>query len=273
MFDFFIHKFVKRENVTFKLLLMGLMHRLHDIPLSWYFYWPFGFPAKNRKRLKALNNKYKGKRCFVIANGPSLKDIDFSLLKDEFTFGMNRIYLMKETNGFEPSCLSCGDTKTLIKAFHKDLDSLTIPCFFCFLDRKYFSKKDNQYFFNSKFSLGFTKDMAGRMAPGKTITYTILQFAFAMGFSEVYIIGKDHTYQVQSKANEENTVKEEDQNHFAKNYFLPGQKFDAPDHVMEEYAYRIAKDEFEKNNRKIYNATVGGKLEVFERVDFYSLFK
>jgi len=30
-------------------------------------------------------------------------------------------------------------------------------------------------------------------------------------------------------------------------------------------AYKIIKKQFEDNNRYIYNSTVGGKLEVFER--------
>jgi hypothetical protein len=30
--------------------------------------------------------------------------------------------------------------------------------------------------------------------------------------------------------------------------------------------YKRAKEVFEENGRKIYNSTVGGKLEIFERV-------
>lgn len=39
--------------------------------------------------LSELKDKYQGERCFVIGNGPSLRDTDVAKLKDEFTFGMN----------------------------------------------------------------------------------------------------------------------------------------------------------------------------------------
>jgi hypothetical protein len=38
-------------------------------------------------------------------------------------------------------------------------------------------------------------------------------------------------------------------------------------------AYRKARMTYEANDRIIQNATVGGKLEVFDRVDYNSLFK
>lgn len=38
-----------------------------------------------------LKNKYAGKRCFIIGNGPSLKTVDFSQLADEYTFTVNQL--------------------------------------------------------------------------------------------------------------------------------------------------------------------------------------
>jgi hypothetical protein len=40
-----------------------------------------------------------------------------------------------------------------------------------------------------------------------------------------------------------------------------------------EKAFRRARDIYEENGRRIFNATIGGKLEVFDRVNYYSLFK
>ena len=39
------------------------------------------------------NNFYKNKRkrCFILATGPSLLDVDLSLIKDEITIGVNAI--------------------------------------------------------------------------------------------------------------------------------------------------------------------------------------
>ncbi len=36
-------------------------------------------------------NAYKGKRCFIMGNGPSVKEINLELLKDEYVFGVNQV--------------------------------------------------------------------------------------------------------------------------------------------------------------------------------------
>lgn len=267
------YSLLKKKDITVKRIWAALCRRLSFIPDRLLFYCPWGFPGNNRKKLKEINNCHKGERCFIIANGPSLNQVDFKLLQNEITIGMNRIYLMKEQNGFMPTYLACVDKERLIKPFHKDMDGLGIPCFFPFKLRKFFSKTANQHFVLERFSPKFQTDASGPMGNGKTVTYTVIQLAFCMGFSEVYIIGKDHSFKTTEKAGVGVEVKGDDHNHFIKNYFLPGQKWDAPDFETEEYAYKIARDIFERAGRCIKNATVGGHLEVFERVDFQSLFQ
>ena len=44
--------------------------------------------------LSALKDQHRGKRCFILGNGPSLRHLDLGKLKNEITFGMNRFYLM-----------------------------------------------------------------------------------------------------------------------------------------------------------------------------------
>ena len=51
-------------------------------------------------RLAAYKDLHHGKRCFIIGNGPSLRELDLSKLRHEFTFGMNRIYLLFPELGF-----------------------------------------------------------------------------------------------------------------------------------------------------------------------------
>ena len=50
-----------------------------------------GVRWKKYEWLKQYKNKYDGKRCFIVATGPSLTVEDLSLLKNEITFGMNSI--------------------------------------------------------------------------------------------------------------------------------------------------------------------------------------
>ena len=48
------------------------------------------------------NNRFKnihsGERCFILGNGPSLKNVDLSLLADEFVFTVNNFAFI---DGFE----------------------------------------------------------------------------------------------------------------------------------------------------------------------------
>lgn len=262
-----------KKGITFSRICSAIWRRIKFLPDYFWFYMPFGFPYQNRKRLKSLNNSHKGERCFILANGPSLKKVNFDLLKNEFTFGMNRIYMMKDVNGFVPSCIACMDEDTLLYPFREDFDSLKIMSFFPFRDRKWFSKKENQYFFGSgRFSPKFQTDATENMGNGKTIAYLCIQMAFCMGFDKVYIIGKDHTYNVSARPGAKIDANNDNGNHFISGYYKAGTKWDAPDHETEEYAYVLARKEFEKYGRGIFNATEGGKLEIFERVDFNSLF-
>ena len=62
-----------------------------------------------------LKGKHRGKRGFIIGNGPSLKNTDLTKLEDEFTFGMNRIYLLFPELGFpvRATTIGLGIIKTL----------------------------------------------------------------------------------------------------------------------------------------------------------------
>ncbi len=264
---------IKREDIYLKRILLAIKGRLTQIPHVLLYYSPFKFYVENRNRLAKYQDIHKGKRCFVIANGPSLKNIDFNLLKDEYTIGMNRVYLMKEQNGFMPNYLACIDVKSQILQFHEEMDQLDIPCFFNFRLRHKFSKKRNQYFILGRFSSEFSTDITKkRFGNGKSVTYTAIQLAFQMGFSEVYLIGKDHFYKTKAAAGVGIKSDGNEDNHFIKGYYKPGQNWDAPDYASEEFAYKLAREAFEKSGRVIKDATIDGKLNVFEKIDFYSLF-
>lgn len=265
-------KSIKKEDLSFLRIINAIFRRIYYIPQRFIYYIPFGFYQRNRKNLKSFNNIHKGERCFIIANGPSLKHVDFSLLENEFTIGMNRIYLMKEQNGFTPNYLACIDEKSQINQFHEEFNKLEIPCFFNFKLRNKFSKLSNQNFVLGKFSQSFAKGISKAYGNGKSVTYTAIQLAFYMGFKEVYIIGKDHSYNTVQKAGTGIKSDGNDDNHFIKGYYKKGQNWDAPDLTGEEHAYKIAREKFEKNNRKIFDATVDGKLQVFDKIDFFSLF-
>ena len=63
-----------------------------------------------------------------------------------------------------------------------------------------------------------------------------------------------------------------DPNHFSGDYFGKGFRWNLPDLETSEMAYRMAREYFEKAGRKIVDATIGGKLTVFPKVGYDSLF-
>ncbi len=262
-----------RNDITIRRIVQAIIRRIYDIPQTITWYFPWGFAKLNKVKLMSFKNAHIGERCFILANGPSLNKIDFKLLENEFTFGMNRIYLMKEQNGFTPNYLVCIDKKSQLLQFNDDFDQLDIPTFFNWDLRKLFSKKNNQHFIKSKFSPKFSTDIIkDPLGNGKTVTYACIQLAYYMGFKEVYIIGKDHSYNTNEKAGTGIKSSGEEGNHFIKGYYKKGQNWDAPDYKSEEFAYKLSREAFEKCGRIIKDATIGGKLDVFEKVDFYSLF-
>ena len=265
---------LNRKDITAKRILQALLRRMADIPQLIAWYNPVGFAKSNRQRLKELRNAHSGYRCFVVANGPSLKHVDFSKLKNEYTIGMNRIYLMDDMNGFVPNYLVCIDKKCQLLQFTKEYDQTQMPSFYNWDMRGLFSKSDNQIFIKIKYSPKFSKDVVKeRMGNGKSVTYACIQLAFYLGFEEVYLIGKDHSYNTDEKVGVGVESTGEEGNHFIKGYYKKGMRWDAPDYLSEEYAYKLAREAFEQEGRMIMDATQGGKLDVFEKVDFESLFK
>jgi hypothetical protein len=110
------------------------------------------------------------------------------------------------------------------------------------------------------------------LGSGKSVTYICLQLAYFMGFSEAILIGKDHDYGVVGRPHELVKSTGKEPTWFIKGYHAAGMKFRIPDLYGEEYAYRLAREAYAKAGRRIVDATVDGKLDVFEKADFYKLF-
>ena len=75
------------------------------------------------------------------------------------------------------------------------------------------------------------------------------------------------------KANKTITSEGDDPNHFNAQYFGKGFRWQLPDLDTSEVGYHMAKYHYEKAGRKVVDATVGGKLQVFPKVDYNTLFE
>jgi len=233
--------------------------------------------CKNYLALRRYHNFAKGKRCFILGNGPSLLKCDVTKLKNEITIGSNGIFLIFNQLGFKPTFLTVEDglvaedraieinsIKGLIKIFPYDLsnflkqDKYTIYCNFV----RRFKKKPK-----------FSPNLAKKAFWGGTVSYLNLQLAYFIGCKEIYLIGFDHNYAIKDKIEEDVIISSRfDENHFHADYFGPGYRWHDPKVWRMEIAYNIAKEFLERNQIKVINATIGGNLEVFQKIDYNKLF-
>ncbi len=227
---------------------------------------------ESNRRLREYQNRYAGKRCFIIGNGPSLKETDMRLLKDEYTFGMNRIFLMFPELGFKPSFLvSVNDL--VIEQSVDDFRQIDIPLFVSWRARKWLSPAPHlHYLYTTYTGRKFARDASRRLWEGATVTYTCLQLAYYMGFSTAILIGVDHNFSTKGEPNKTIISEGDDPNHFHPKYFGKGFKWQLPDLDTSEVGYMMARNVYENAGREVVDATIGGKLNIFPKADYGSLF-
>lgn len=240
-------------TVGFGVISRRLFWDLH--PQSWL----------SRSIMRSWKNRYAGERAIIVCNGPSLNEIDLSLLKGTFTFGLNKINLLFHRDDFRPDCIVAVNP-LVIQQNANFFNETQIPLF---LDsfaatRRIVSFRRNVCYLHSG-PRGFAQDCSVSVAQGHTVTYVAMQLAFHMGFKSVSLIGCDHSFAVEGPPNK--TVKAEgaDQSHFDPSYFSDGAKWQLPDLAESEAAYSMAKEIYSANQRKLVNSTIGGKLEILER--------
>jgi hypothetical protein len=238
--------------------------------------WPSAtFDSRRRDciaRLAALKDSRKGERCFIIGNGPSLKQTDLSRLKGEYSIGMNRFYLMFPELGFKTTYfVSINDL--VVEQCAADLQTMETPTFISWRGRQWVHPRENLYYlFTTYTGPKFAKDIRGRLWEGATVTYASMQIAYFLGFQQIILIGVDHSFATKGKPNTTVVSEGNDPNHFAGNYFGKGFRWQLPDLDTSELGYIRAREVYKESGREIIDATIGGKLLVFPKVNYESLF-
>ncbi len=232
-------------------------------------------------RLAAYKDRYKGQRCVVIGNGPSLTPQDLDMLEDEITFASNRIFNIYDKTSWRPTFL-CAQDQVVLESIRESLPQaakeseltvITASAYEMYQDAgienlvwmplRFIPPKRNRYCFSD--------DVTQEVVEGLTITYSCMQLAAYMGFTEIYLLGIDHNYSIEIDKNGKIVKQDTSVN----NYFQgstetkPGN----PPQVIEmTRAYLSAESYSRIHGFRIFNATRGGKLEVFERRNFDEVF-
>ena len=239
-------------------------------------------------RIQTLKDIYRGERCFIIGNGPSLNEHDLELLHGEASFAVNSFFYKSEETGFMPTFYVVEDSK-VAEERAEEINSYPYPykLFPNFYRDKFVRDAYNTSYFNMDMGFyktggpfycvpRFSEDAAEAVIAGQTVTYANMQLAYYMGFTEVYLIGMDFHYVIPAEhkiSGNHILSTTDDPNHFHKDYFGVGKTWKDPKLDRVAMNYRQAKVAYEAAGRKIYNATIGGKLEIFDRVDYEALLR
>lgn len=231
--------------------------------------------SEDKKRVKnniKFKDLHKGQRCFILGTGPSLREIDLSMLKNEIVFGVNYLY-----KGNIPSDLNINYYCLYDEHFYDESHIIETKEMFNKLNNTIFfvrtnaskvidmnnMQKGNIYFQSCK--LFQHKDLI-RVDLTKNVTapYNVIlgciQTAIYMGFSEIYLLGSDFNSFANIKIEhyyddslETSPVRENSIGYEMKYY------------AMVAY-HHYALDKFSRDNGiRIYNATKNSLLDAYER--------
>lgn len=221
-------------------------------------------------QVRAFRNRHKGKRCFVVATGPSLTLKDVEALKGEYTFAVNSCFRIFDKTDWRPTYYVITDPQ-FIRDMGSELEKQDseIACAFCGKEvpwnkegvlrlnasKRYQNLPEKgllRRMIDSAQDNFMSRDVSRGVVSGHSVIFTVLQIAEYMGFSEIYLLGTDCNYT--------GTLQYSDlTSHTHVN--APN----AADRMIVDYLY--ARRHFEKSSTSVYNATRGGMLEVFPRVD------
>jgi hypothetical protein len=199
--------------------------------------------------------------------------MDLAPLKNEISFGANRIYLLFNRMGFIPTYYVSVNHLVIQQCAEEIITHVHVPKFIDW-DARSFIKFTNDMVFLKTYheEPRFFNDIGQGIWQGMTVTYVAMQIAYYMGFKQVILIGVDHSFSTKGKPHDIITSAGDDPDHFDKSYFGRGFRWQIPDLEGSEVAYRMAGYHFKRDGREILDATVNGKLNVFPKVNFSSLF-
>lgn len=221
--------------------------------------------------IRHYKNIHRGQKCFVVGNGPSLKAEDLTRLHKLGipTFACNRIHLIFPQTAWRPTYYFISDSK-IADQYSGDIDG--VPEKNRFFPKAFQGQIEKGIFYNTIYfdyqkEGRFSTDAAKGIFPAASVTTEMIQFAYYMGFSAIYLIGVDFSYAVTQRLDRQTYSYQGENNYFVSDYLKPGEVADMPNINANLLGFRAAKRAIEANHRKICNATRGGKLEVFERAD------
>lgn len=240
------------------------------------------------------NIRYKdihtGERVFILCSGPSISKLDLTLLKDEKTIAVNSFYLHKDcqlispTYYCEPAFEEYSSFETLAQHLTEMEQAAPRAQYFFGLSEKetvdkvkeFNNRCVNYIFFTNNYDR-LDVDLTRSVMRVQSVSIMALEIALYMGFKEIYLLGTEHDSLLTGKYTHFYDYHE---SVAAKEVKCIDEQGNIENAFDEELAaiynlwnqYKILRKIAEKKGIKIYNATPGGVLDLFERKDYYTLF-
>lgn len=238
-----------------------------------------------------IKDVHKDERCFILCNGPSVKNQNLSLLKDEVVISVSSGYLHNRYSEIKPRYhvipnISFGKfTHEHAIAWFREMDQhLLSDILFLSTEQYDIVKKNGLLTSKSIHYIGMHGDFndniciprVDKFIPGvQSVPILAIMIAMYMGFNEIYLLGTDHDW----------FIKKNYSYAFAPTIAVgtdPGVQpnGDMPESLLADELpiaavlwnqYRALHRIAEAHNIKIYNASAGGALDEFVLVDFESL--
>lgn len=251
---------------------------------------------KELKRNISFKDVHSSKRCFILGTGPSIGDQNLYNLRTEHCISVNSFYLHKDYLKIKPKyhivsglALHRHIPWNIGYKWYKEIEERTDNSilFLNYKDYKFvqekklFSRREIYYllFDNSwgRFSIDGI-DATKMLYLSQSVSIMALQLAFYMGFRETVLLGMDHDWILRMAEKKYNHFYSPSQSILEKSGVTDWDGCDWSSELYSQYMlwqqYKILKDYAEKNLKaKIINATKGGLLDVFERIEFEKLFK
>lgn len=258
-----------------------------DIYCDYLMHW-----GESNSRVSKWKNAFVGKKCFLVGNGPSLRTEDLEKIQeaDIITMGCNFINKLFDKTSWRPDFFCCCEVTAVMTNLDFIRNSQLKSKFIIDLETTRYSEEVSETEDNDICLVRYVSnpqiisDDPSRVVTGAySVMSVMLEIALYMGFSEIYLIGVDNT--MPPTVFTSNFL--EVQSHF---YSEDADELQKRRETFPEYNLgRLNDDWFEYQNNlnriysnfkayaenkgvRILNATRGGKLEVFERVDFDSIF-
>lgn len=241
----------------------------------------------DERAVLAFRDTHPGAACFIVGNGPSLRiaDVERARAAGFVCFASNKIYKIYPQTDWRPDYYCCTDPLVFEQNVDDILAAQVCPIFLR-RDSKPLVQAYESLHGKCAEDIGYITycwrhsgrtafyPQAANVLSASTVTFTMIELAWMMGFRRIYLIGCDHSYVSfagRAPGTQVSDAESLNGDYFFKDYVRPGEVVGVWNRRLMEEGYRLAREYIESHGGEIYNATRGGKLEIFERVDLDNL--